>query len=476
MIATFTARPARAALLVIALLTSACAAIPDLGPKPMPRAETGFSSSKAFAAPRSEWPANGWWTRYGDEQLGRLIEQGLSDSPDLAAAAARMRTAAGFAQLADAATKPSIDAFARPELAKQSQNTEMPAAATPNGWNDRGAAGISFSLDLDLWGKNRANSRAAKAEAVAARYEFDQARLVLTTGIAAAYADLTSLYAQRDSLEAALNIRAKSAGLVRERVEIGLDTQAELRQATARISQARADIAATDEAIGLTKNALAALVGAGPDRALTIERPSIAQLKAQGVPADASINLVGRRPDIAALRSRVESSSERIKAAKADFYPNINLTALVGLQAFGLDNLFKGGSSFGSVGPAISLPIFHGGALQGQYRGRRGQYDEAVALYDGQVVQALRETADAITSQKMLVSRLAESRSALADFTEAHRLAQLRYKQGLSTYLDVLSAEEGVVRAQLQVAQLETRAFNLDVQLVRALGGGFTAA
>ena len=150
--------------------------------------------------------------------------------------------------------------------------------------------------------------------------------------------------------------------------------------------------------------------------------------------------------------------------------------ALVGLQAFGLNNLLSGGSSFGSAGPAISLPIFHGGALQGQYRGRRGQYDEAVALYDSSVVEALHEAADAVTSQKMLGQRLADSRSALADFEEAHRLARLRYGQGLATYLDVLTAEEGVVQARLAVAQIETRAFTLDVQLIRALGGGFTAA
>jgi outer membrane protein TolC len=97
-------------------------------------------------------------------------------------------------------------------------------------------------------------------------------------------------------------------------------------------------------------------------------------------------------------------------------------------------------------------------------------------MYDASVIKALRETADAMTSQKRLVSRLAESRNALADFQEAHRLARLRYEKGLATYLDVLSAEEGVVRAQLQVAQLETRTFTLDVQLIRALGGGFTAA
>ena len=242
------------------------------------------------------------------------------------------------------------------------------------------------------------------------------------------------------------------------------------------MSQARADIEETDEAIALTRNALAALVGAGPDRALTINRPEIAALKGQGLPGDASINLVGRRPDIAALRTRVEAAGQRIKEARAGFYPNVNLGALIGLQAFGLNNLFSGGSSFGSVSPAVSLPLFHGGALQGQYRGRRGQYDEAVALYDASVIRALHDTADAVTSQKMLASRLADSRSALADFEEAHRLARLRYEQGLATYSYVLTAEEGVVNARVAVAQLETRAFTLDVQLIRALGGGFIAA
>ncbi len=174
--------------------------------------------------------------------------------------------------------------------------------------------------------------------------------------------------------------------------------------------------------------------------------------------------------------TRVEAAAQRIKEARAGFYPNVNLSALIGMQAFGLSNLFSSGSGFGSVSPAVSLPLFHGGALQGQYRGRRGQYDEAVALYDGQVIQALRETADAVTSQKMLVRRLAETRSALAAFEQAHGLARQRYEHGLATYLDVLTAEEGVVEARLAVAGLETRAFTLDVQLVRALGGGFTAA
>jgi NodT family efflux transporter outer membrane factor (OMF) lipoprotein len=346
----------------------------------------------------------------------------------------------------------------------------------PNGWNDSGSMGLSLSLDLDLWGKNRSALRAANADADAARYEMEAAKLALTIGIASTYAELASLYAQRDTLESALAIRTETAKLVAERTAIGLDTRAELKQAEARIPQTQADLEATDEAIALTRNALAALVGNGPDRALTIERPAVAALQAQGVPADASIELIARRPDIAAARARVEGANDRIKEAKAAFYPNVNLSALIGLSSFGLGNLFNSGSGIGSVSPAVSLPLFHGGALQGQYRGRRGQYDEAVALYDRQVIEALHETADAVTSQKMLVSRLANSRRALADFEEANRLARQRYEHGLSTYLDVLTAEEGVLEARLDVAQLETRAFSLDVQLIRALGGGFASS
>lgn len=225
----------------------------------------------------------------------------------------------------------------------------------------------------------------------------------------------------------------------------------------------------------LDKHALAALVGQGPDRALRIGRPAQASLHAQGIPADASVDLIGRRPDIAAARTRVEAAAERIDEARAAFFPDINIGALLGFQSLGLGSLFASGSRFASASPAVTLPLFEGGALQGQYRGRRGEYDEAVAVYDGEVVRALRETADALTSEKQLSNRLAQSLSALADYEDSLRVARGRYGQGLTDYLTVLTAEESVVRARLAVAELQSRAFILDVQLVRALGGGFSA-
>jgi NodT family efflux transporter outer membrane factor (OMF) lipoprotein len=284
------------------------------------------------------------------------------------------------------------------------------------------------------------------------------------------------LYAQRDNLEAALDIRSQTLTYVKRRYDAGLENLDALRQAEARIPQTRGDIAATNEAIMLDKHAIAALVGAGPDRALAMERPRTSLLHARGLPADASINLIGRRPDIVAARTRVEAASERMTEARASFFPDINIGALVGFQSLGLGSLFEGGSRFASVSPAVTLPLFHGGALQGQYRGRRGQYDEAVANYDRQVLQALRETADTVTSQRMLDIRLAEARSTLAAYDDALRVARGRYQEGLTSYISVLTAEESVVNARLALAQLETNAFTLDVQLVRSLGGGFHAA
>jgi NodT family efflux transporter outer membrane factor (OMF) lipoprotein len=455
------------------LATAACAAVPDLGARPVPAKAGDYASARSFSAPQSRWPADGWWKKYNDPQLDRLIGEGIAGSPDLAAAAARFRSAQGLAQQAGAALVPSLDAASSVDYQKQSRTGGVPV---PGGWNATGTAAVSLNFDLDLFGKNRAALRAARKDAEGARLEFEQSRLLLTTGIASAYSDLAALYAQRDCLGQALDIRQQTYRFVKARYDAGLETIDSVRQAEARIPQTKSDLAATDEAIMLDKHALAALVGAGPDRALTIERPAVSALQAQGIPADASINLIGRRPDVAAARTRVEAAAERIKEARAAFYPNINIGALIGLQSLGLGSLFNSGSNFASVSPAVTLPLFHGGALQGQYRGRRGQYDEAVALYDGQVIQALRETADTLTSEKQLEERLGQSRGALAAYEDALRVARGRYEQGLTTYLTVLTAQESVVNARLVVAQLETRSFTLDVQLVRALGGGFQAA
>lgn len=461
-------------------LLSACAAVPDLGPRPEPRTAQSVAATRSLGgSDAAAWPGDGWWRGYGDAQLAALIDQGLQASADVAAAAARLARAQGLAQQAGAPLLPAVNAQASATEERQSLNNGFPdqfKGVLPRGWNDRGLAALSLNFDLDLWGRNRAALAAATSEARAAQIDVAQARLMLSTAIAEAYADLSRLHVERDMAKGALDIRTASRKLVDGRVRSGLDTRGDLRQAEAGLLAARADLAAADEAIALRRNQIAALVGAGPDRGLDIARPTLPVSAVRALPAGITTDLIGRRPDIVAARSRAEAAASRIKVARADFFPALSLSALIGVQSIGIGQLIEKDSIYGSAGPAVSLPIFRGGALSGQYRVARAGYDEAVATYDRTVVDAYREVADTVTSQRALDARLTDSRAALAASEEAYAIARKRYDGGLSTYLDVLIVEERLLAARRASAALETRAIALDIALIRALGGGFAAS
>ncbi len=470
--------PTRPLLLSAAAASAlaACAPVPNLGARPEVRAADSYAASQSFAGTaqtQAQWPVTNWWAAYNDPQLSALMDEAFRGAPNLAAAAARLRSAQAYAVQVGAARLPRVDASGSAAANQINVGDSLPIDIGSN-VQTIGYGTLNLAFDLDLWGKNRAQLAAATSEAEAARLELEQARLALSTNIAAAYADLARLAADRRVQERALEVRLATQKLVTDRVTNGLETRAEEKQAASAVPAARAQLAAIDEDIGLTRNRIAALLGQGPDRGLSIALPA-APTEARGIPSDVTTNLIGRRPDVAAARARVEAAASRIKAARADFYPSIRLSALAGYGALGLDNLVKGnGASVFQAGPAISLPIFHGGELRGQYARARATYDEAVANYDNSVTTAFHDVADAVTSQKALATRLAQSRQALDDSEQAYSIAQQRYQGGLSRFLDVLTAEERVLQNRQIVAGLEARAFALDVQLVRALGGGFS--
>ncbi|WP_167304425.1 efflux transporter outer membrane subunit [Sphingobium vermicomposti] len=478
-------------VLVPALLLSACVATPDLGREPTLRSVDSIAASESLGREAaSAWPVEGWWTAYGDPQLNQLMEEGLRASPDMAAAAARFRQATAAAREAGAALLPSADLEAGASATRQSYNMGMPKDFVPQGWLGTGRIALDAAFDLDLWGKNRATLAAATSEAEAARIDARQAQLALTTAIADAYAELARLYDQHDIQQRTLDIRSASQKLVAQRQRNGLETRGNVRQADATVASARAQLAALDQSIAMRQHQIAALIGAGPDRGLSIQRPRLENLAAPGLPADVTTNLVARRPDIAAALARAEAAAKRIKVARADFYPAIRLSALIGIQSLGYntnffapttsgprpftDTLFSKDSLFGSVGPAISLPIFHGGAIRARYRGARGAYDEAVAIYDKTVLGAYQEVADAVTGRRNMERRLAAAREALAASEEAYAIARKRYDGGLFTFLDVLNVEDQMLATRQSLAELEASAFTLDIALIRALGGGFT--
>lgn len=469
-------RNVRVALLsgAAAIVLSACVNVPHLGPAPQPKAVSTYAADRSFAAPAADWPSDNWWAAYGDLQLDRLMDEALAGAPDLAKAQARVREAEGFSQTVASTLGPHIDGFATAGEGKLSY-AGIPAQAVPHGWNDIGLVGAGLNWQLDLFGKNRALLAAAISETEAARADEAEARLMLSTSVAGAYADLAQLYADRDAAEAALGVRSDSEHLISERCARGLETAAAKERAHAGRAAAEAQLAALDEFIGLSRNAIAALLGQGPDRGLAITRPKPDVIRAFGLPENLQAELLGRRPDVVAARLSAEAAAKRIKAAKADFYPNVNLTAFMGVQSVGLNMLTHAGSGMGGAGPAVTLPIFESGRLQGAYRGARAKYDEAVASYDQTLTKALQEVADSAVSARALNARLSKSREALSASENAYDLAGQRYARELGTYLDVLSAEDDLISNRRAVADLETRAFTLDVALVRALGGGFHA-
>lgn len=455
-------------------LLAGCASVPDLGPRPVAAAPESLESRVALAGAEGAWPTEGWWQALGDAQLDALIAEGLAGSPDIAIAAARVRAAEALAQQAGAALLPRVGAEASAGGVQQSRNMGIPPQFVPEGVQDTGHVAATFAFDLDLWGRNRAALAAATSEAEAARVDAAQARLMLTTGIASAYADLAGYYEALDVANEAVRVRAASADLSGKRARAGLENQASQRQAESRAASAKADVVALEEAIAATCHRIAALVGAGPDRGLAIARPQMTR-PALALPDEAGIDLIGRRPDIVAARLRSEAAAKRIDVARADFYPNIGLSALVGLQSLGLSTLFSAGSEYGNGGAAISLPIFEGGRLQGRYRGARADYDAAVATYDRALIGALREVADVVASRDATARQLAVRREALAAAAEASTLAGLRYRAGLSNQIVQLTAEDSMVALSRAVADLEARQLSLDIALIRALGGGYAA-
>jgi NodT family efflux transporter outer membrane factor (OMF) lipoprotein len=448
---------------------------PDLGPRPEMRAPAELKSGRSLAAtaPASRWPQERWWTAYGDPQLDALVDEALANSPSVATAQARIRQARGAVQVAGADRLPSLGGQASGGVTKQSYNNGAPEGAVPKGWNSTGTLALSGDFDLDLWGKARKALAAATSEEQAAEADARQAELMLSTNVVSSYFDLGRLVERGKALADAQKARETMVDLTRQRVGQGLDNESPLRQAEAQAAGARLAVSANDEQVLLRRHALAALLGAGPDRGLAITAPALVRVAETPVPADAGIALAGRRPDIVAARLRAEAAASRIDVAKAEFLPDISLNGLIGLTSLGISNLFDRGSSYGNAIGALSLPIFEGGRLKGNFTRARGVYDAAVADYNGTVIGALQDVADSLASRNAAAVQERDAAQASDKASAGYDIALRRYRGGLSNYLEALTAQTAALDARETAIDAHFRTLAYEVALKRALGGGF---
>jgi NodT family efflux transporter outer membrane factor (OMF) lipoprotein len=426
---------------------------------------------RAAAVSGAALPQARWWLGFGDAQLDALVDEALAGSPNLGSARARVARAQAAIANVDAAARPQLNGTLDLTHQKFSGNYIYPS---PLGGSiqDIGALQLGGSWEIDFFGKNRAALDAALGTANAAAAEADAAAVMLAANVARGYVQWARLADQLAVAQRTLAQREETLQLVRDRVSAGLDTRLELRQSEGGLPEARQQIEALREQIELARHALDALV-ARPNATLSLATPSLSAIRGLALQANIPADLLGRRADIAAARWRVEAASGDVANARTLFYPNVSLTAFVGLQSLGLGNLLQSDSGQWGVGPAVRLPIFDGGRLRANLRGRTADLDAAIESYNASVLDAVRDAADRVSSAQSVVRQQDEQRSAQTAAEGAYEIAVQRYRAGLGNYLNVLTAESAVLAQRRQAVDLAYRALDTQIGLAHALGGGW---
>ncbi len=460
----------------LALALAACASTHGLQPQGRLLDADGLQAGKALAGtPLSAagFPAAEWWRALGDPQLDALVAEALRGSPSLEAADARLRQAQAQAAGSNAERKPSLT------LSPGYTGMQLPESMLGEaGGHYAGSVQVvaNFSYGVDLWGGKRAAWEAAVDSQHAAEVDAQAARLDLSAAIVQTYVQLAHAAAQQRVANDELTRSEKLLQLTRQRRSAGIDSDLQVRQAEARLPLARQQQLAAQQQIDTSRNALAALLGQGPDRGLQISLPAELSPLALQLPGVLPSELLGRRPDVVAARWRVEASNKQIDAAKARFYPSLNLMALGGVVSKDIGSLLESGSTFGLLAPALSLPIFDGGRLRAGLARSDADHDLAVASYNHTVVDALREVADQVNAVRSLGSQVENQQQALDTTRAANDLALQRYKAGIGNYLDVLSTQDPLLQAEQRLSNLHAQQLLSSVRLSAALGGGFQPA
>ena len=461
-----------AASLILAL--SACADMGHIAPQSAMLDANKLQGSQAMDAAASaaiQWPRAQWWQDLHDPQLNRLMEQALADSPTLRGAQARVRQAEALAGAAEDRTRPQADANVSINRELYSQHGSTPAPLAGNyAW--RNQATVTASYDLDLWGRNRAALSAALGDVQMASAESQMARLALETALVRTYIQLSYEFQLQDVIERSLAQRARILDITRQRKAAGIGTDIDVAQIETTLPAGRRQLEQSAESLALLRNQLAALAGKGPGAGAALTRPVLRLDQPLAIPAALPADLIGRRPDIAAQRWRVEAAAQRIDAAKAEFYPNVNLVAFAGFQAFGFSHFLDANSDIRGVSPALSLPIFAGARLRAQLGSQTAIYDGAVEQYNATVINAMSDVANAVTKAQSLEKQHRLTVQALATAQRARDLAEKAYKAGMSDAIAMLNTQVALLAEEQQQAQNGARELDLYVSLMNALGGG----
>ena len=460
-------RVAAAALLALAV---GCAGLPS---KHEPVHLTDSAPLEGLeAAGGGDWPAQEWWKRYQDSTLDQLIALGGANSPTLATAHARYDSARQSVRLAAAESGAHLDASASADRQRLSDNGVFPPQLLGFSWYNQFDLGLQASYTFDWWGKQRDAVEAAMDQAHAAQADRSAAALMLASSIVDSYfgwqADQNRLSLAREK-EAAV---ASQSNVTAARVRAELDSADELNNSDLALAAAREQIAALEGSAKLRVVALAALIGRPINELPPLTAKPLPSFPGV-LPDNVRIDLISRRADITASRWRVEAAEKSLASARAEFFPDVTVNALLGLSSLDVGNLLEYGSRVPQVSAAIHLPIFDAGRLKARYGGAAAAIDSAVSSYQDTVISAARDVATQATTRAQIDAERMQRARQVEAALRMRNSAAARVRQGLNDSRSELMAAASWIDQRDALLQLDAAALSADVALQRALGGGY---
>jgi outer membrane protein, multidrug efflux system len=412
-----------------------------------------------------------WWELFEDEELRQLVRAALEANKDLRIAVTRVDQARALLGVTRAAQFPEINAGASATTNRFS-DTVRPRGQ--GGRSDLFSTTVDLAFEIDIWGRLRRATEAARAELLASEEARQAVVMTLVSDVATAYLRLRQLDLELETTRRNVASRQGSLQLVRDRFEAGLTSALDLRQAEAELASTAAQIPDLERQIAQTEHQLSIVLGRNP-AGIGRGRPLTGQTFPPTVPAGLPSALLERRPDIRQAEDGLIAANARIGVAKAAFFPQVSLTGFFGVESVALSDLFTGPSRIWQFGPTVTLPIFNAGRNRANLRLTEAQQRESLIRYEQAIQQAFREVEDALVAHRKAREALTEQEAAVRASREALSIAEFRYTSGLTNYLDVLDAQRTLLAAEVAESQTLLAQLVAVVQLYRALGGGWDA-
>jgi len=470
------ARAETALALLAALVLGGCSLAPPLKVPDVPVAQSYKEEAPwTKAAPADNLPRDGWWSLYGDSDLDGLEKKLVANSPDLAAALARYREAQAVSDQLRSGLFPSLFGAANAQRDRQSEMKPLRVLG-PTSPNEYGSYTVGAELDyeIDLWGRIRNEVASGNATAQAVEADLESARLSLAAQLADTYIVLRGLDREVQLLKDTVTAYERALDLTKARRTGGIASGLDVARAQTQLDSARSQVEQTLAERALSEHAIAALVGESASSFAIA--PRIADIALVQVPPGVPSTLLQRRPDVAAAERRVEAANSQIGVARAAFFPAITLDAQAGFQSSDAGNWIKAPNTYWSIGPSLLLTLFDAGKRKAEVAQAQAALDEAGAKYRSVALQAFQQVEDNLALLNHYRSAAEADKSAVAAAQQTLDFSLTRYREGAVSYLDVVTSQTTMLDIQREALDLDTRQLRASVQLIRALGGGWSNA